>query len=106
MARLGKKAVIGEPHPEADRWTSVISSGECLTGIYGVYSIVDRKADIRKLHSIGFYFGEPEETFEVLMNDDRYRLNDVFLILGMIVVAPIIICAALAIVYYSNSEEP
>ena len=71
----GEKVFIGEANPAADRWSTVISGGDCLTGIYGVYATTDRQADTRKLLSIGFYFGEPEETFMVLINTGTLSLN-------------------------------
>lgn len=53
--RNGRAYVVGGSDQVLDRWDTVNDDGNCLTGVYGVYNIID-ELDVRLLSSIGFYF--------------------------------------------------
>jgi hypothetical protein len=57
----GRQFNIGEREEGQTRWNTANANGDCLTGIYGVYQLVDAEQDVRKLLSIGFYFGQTSE---------------------------------------------
>lgn len=56
--RNGETIVIGQSSQTTDRWGTLSDNGECLTGIYGVFTQLTDNT--QRVDSIGFYFGRTD----------------------------------------------
>ena len=64
----GSRIIVGSGSDTANRWNSVNADNECLTGVYGVYTIIEE--DEYQLLSIGFYFGDSAEENAITGSDE------------------------------------
>lgn len=118
MARLqfetknGKAFVVGGSDQVLNRWDTVNDNDACLTGVYGVYKVINDQ-NVRMLSSIGFYFdGEGSEEDEaplVEVSTDDDSGEQISLVVGILLIllaVGMLGCSAIVIYMCMRSAAP
>lgn len=104
--RDGKAFVVGSSSQVLNRWDTVNDNDACLTGVYGVYKVID-DLNVRMLSSIGFYFdgeGSPEAVAAAEAEGEEISL--VVGILLILLAVGMLACSGIVVYMCMRSASP
>lgn len=115
MARLqfetrnGKAFVVGSSSGVLNRWDTVNGNGACLTGMHGVYKIIN-ELNVRIVSSVGFYFdgeGSPETlAARASAEEDGSEISLVVGILLILLAVGMLACSGIVVYMCMRSASP
>jgi hypothetical protein len=102
--RTSKAFVVGGSDEVLDRWDTVNDNSACLTGVYGVYKVIDAQ-NVRMLSAIGFYFdGEGSDVRTGGLGDAEISLTVGILLITLAV--GMLVCSGIVVYMCMRAASP